>query len=407
MSRVGELQFGAGSVEALAGLLASRNWRQITLIVSRSAYFGADFRNGFEKSLRDAGVGWRVYRYDRMPGDQENLETAEAEYSEATPAVVDAIRERESGFESRGEHSSVIVAIGGGSAVDTGKALSAALRHEGSIRDYLEGVGTREPTGAKVPFVAVPTTAGTGSEATKNAVLSEPGDPGYKKSLRHEAFVPDLAVVDPLLQTGCPAGVTAASGLDAICQLLEAYLSTEASPLTDALALDGLAAAGRSFARAVERGESDVDARAGMAYAAYLSGRCLANAGLGVVHGLAGPAGAHSAVPHGVFCGLLLPRAIEMLVERLVRSRDGVASLAKLATAGRVLAARGAGSMEANIQLLLDRLVEFRKVAELPGLRSYDFTGETVQLVAAEGNSKASPVKLDEAERAQLLESSL
>ena len=406
MSAAPELHFGAGSAESLHKLIRDRGWRSVLLVISRSALVQPEIQRGLLAALDSAGISHRTYRYDRAPDGLDPFTAPRGPYREPAPAVVDAIAEiehperAESGNWASAE---AVVAIGGGSALDTGKALSAALKHPHPISHYLEGVGTEKPTGAKIPFVAVPTTAGTGTEATKNAVLSEVGVDGFKKSLRHERFIPDIAVVDPLLQMLCPPEVTAASGMDAIAQLLEAYISTGANPLTDALALDGLASAGRSFIRVVERGESDVDARAGMAYAAYLSGLCLANAGLGVVHGLAGPAGAHSAAPHGAFCGILLAPASEMLVERLVRRRDSAGTLGKLADAGRVLTGCGAASTEAHIQMLLDRLSEFARIGRLSGLHSYGFTESVVRQVAREGDSKSCPVSFDESERAELL----
>ncbi|MEE8440109.1 MAG: iron-containing alcohol dehydrogenase [Spirochaetia bacterium] len=410
MSAAPELHFGAGSAEALHELIRDRGWRSVLLVISRSAFVQPEIRRGLPAALDSAGISYRTYRHDRTPDGLDPFTAPRGPYREPTPTVVDAIAELE-----RSEHAGsgawapaeAVVAVGGGSVLDTGKALSAALKHPRPISEYLEGVGTEEPTGEKIPFVAVPTTAGTGTEATKNAVLSEVGKDGFKKSLRHDRFIPDIAVVDPLLQMLCPPLVTAAGGMDAIAQLLEAYISTSANPLTDALALDGLASAGRSFICAVERGESDVDARAGMAYAAYLSGRCLANAGLGVVHGLAGPAGAHTDAPHGAFCGILLAPATEMLVERLVRRRDSARTLGKLAAAGRVLTGHGAASTEVHIEMLLDRLSEFARVGGLPGLHSYGFTESLVRQVAREGNSKSCPVTFDEADRTELLERSL
>jgi alcohol dehydrogenase len=411
MSAAPELYFGAGSVESIHLLLQARGWRSVVLVISRGAFAQTEVRHGLLDALDSVGITHRVYRYDRLPDGLDPFSAPRGPYGEATSAVVDAIAdiERSEFAESSGTtpggpaRAEAILAIGGGSALDTGKALSAALTTPHSVADYLEGIGTRDHTGDKVPFVAVPTTAGTGTEATKNAVLSEVGPVGYKKSLRHDRFIPDVAVIDPLLQTSCPRDVTAASGMDAIAQLLEAHVSTGANPLTDALALDGLAAAGRSYTRAVERGESDVDARAGMAYAAYLSGRCLANAGLGVVHGLAGPAGAYSAVPHGTFCGILVAPATEMLVERLASRRDSAGTLGKLAAAGRALTGREAATIDENIRMLLDRLREFARVGQLPRLQSYGFNPALIDQVAREGNSKSCPVIFEEPDRVELL----
>ncbi len=169
-----------------------------------------------------------------------------------------------------------VLAIGGGSAVDAGKAISAMLPQSGSVKDFLEGREVRKHDGRKLPFIAVPTSSGTGSEATKNAVLSEVGENGFKSSLRHDNFMPDIAVIDPELMRSCPPGVTAACGLDALTQLLESWVSSKASPITDALALSGLEHVAAGFLRACEDGENDLEARGHMAYAALLSGLTLA-----------------------------------------------------------------------------------------------------------------------------------
>ena len=183
--------------------------------------------------------------------------------------------------------------------MDAGKSISAMLTKTESIKEYLEGIGTKKHDGKKMPFVAVPTTSGTGSEATKNAVISEIGGRGFKKSLRHDNFVPDSVVIDPRLMISCPQNVTAASGMDVFSQLIEGYLSTNSSPMTDALALSGLRYIKEGLLKSYETGD-DIDARGKVAYASYLSGVVLANAGLGTVHGFASPIGGYFDIPHGV-----------------------------------------------------------------------------------------------------------
>lgn len=213
---------------------------------------------------------------------------------EPTTEAVDAIAN-----EYRKTPINVVVAIGGGSVIDCGKAVSAMLTEEGSVCDYLEGVGTKKPTGAKIPFVAVPTTAGTGSEATRNAVLCD-RKAGYKKSLRHDAYVPDVALVDPRLTLSLPPMMTMACGMDAIAQLIESYTSTRVENVTDALALKALTHAKESLLPLGLGESNDVVLREKMSYAALVSGITLSRAGLGAVHGLAGPLGALFQVPHGV-----------------------------------------------------------------------------------------------------------
>jgi alcohol dehydrogenase class IV len=207
----------------------------------------------------------------------------------------------------------LILAIGGGSAIDLAKAVAAMAtnRHGKSVADFLEGVGR----GLKIetpplPVLAMPTTAGTGSEATKNAVISSTNPP-YKKSLRSELMIPRGVLIDPELTVGLPPRVTAHTGMDALTQLIESYLSRRSQPIPQALALEGLARALPAIVTAVDNG-SDRAAREAMAYAAFLSGVALANSGLGFAHGVAAALGIHCRVPHGLACAVMLPTALRV-----------------------------------------------------------------------------------------------
>jgi hypothetical protein len=205
-----------------------------------------------------------------------------------------------------------VVAMGGGAALDLGKAVAALLPSGGDPLDHLEVVGAGRPLAAPpLPCIAVPTTAGTGSEATKNAVIGVP-ERGRKVSLRDDRMVPDLAVIDAALADGTPKAQTLASGLDAVTQLVEPYLSARATAFTDALARPAMAQGLRALVTLMETGE-DAGARDRLAYAAHVSGIALANAGLGVVHGLAGPLGGETGAGHGAICARLLPRALRAL----------------------------------------------------------------------------------------------
>lgn len=299
-------------------------------------------------------------------------------------------------------HCDAVVAVGGGSVIDAAKAIAAGLamaREEDAspfdITDYLEGVGTREPSGATVPLYAVPTTAGTGSEASRNAVISRIGEGGFKKSLRHTRYVPRVAVIDAELHVGCPRDITLASGLDAITQLLEAYLSPESNEVLDALALCGLASAGRSFP-ALLAGEEGVHLREEMACAAYLSGVCLTSAGLGVVHGLASPMGALHDIPHGVVCGLLVAPAMEAALNAPEDHWRRPEVSERIRRAGDAL--------QVN-----DGLVEWLyRVAEgLPRLGSFGFTREDIPRLAGGSPLKNNPVTLAEDQVAALVEAVL
>ena len=202
-----------------------------------------------------------------------------------------------------------VLAIGGGSALDLGKATAAMATNEGSVRDYLEGIGTgRQLVRPALPLLAIPTTAGTGSEATRNAVISCP-DPPAKKSLRSDELMPRLVIVDPELTASLPRAVTVHSGMDAITQLIESFVSRRARPVPRALAVDGLRRALPAIVEAADNPQSR-PAREAMAHAALLSGIALANSGLGLAHAVAAALGIHCGTPHGLACAVMLPIAL-------------------------------------------------------------------------------------------------
>ncbi len=290
----------------------------------------------------------------------------------------------------------VVIAIGGGSVLDAGKAVSAMLGKTQSVVNYLEGVGNEAHDGSKIPFIALPTTAGTGSEATKNAVLSKPGRDGYKKSLRHNNFVPDIALIDPALSIACPAPVTAACGMDAFTQLLESYVSTNSSPMTDALALSGLRMIKDNLIPAVSSGADNLKIRSAMSYAALLSGITLANAGLGIVHGLASPLGSYSDIPHGVACGTLVGAATKINIEKLWQSgQSGLYALGKHAEIGKLLSADKCQGSEACCDFLVNKIEEWIDVLVVPKLSAFGFKADDVDRIVAETGIKNNPVQLE------------
>ncbi len=374
------LLFGAGCVEELPGIAAGLG--QTVLLVT-----GAHSYQGGAWDAVTAGL------------EREGLRSFHVTIAgEPSPECIDGAvaKHRPHGID-------VVVAWGGGSVVDAGKAISAMLCADGSVSDYLEGVGTRRPTGEKVPFVAVPTTAGTGSEATKNTVISRVGKDGFKKSLRHDAYVPDIALLDPCLMRECPPHVTAACGMDAFTQLLEAYASTKASPLTDTLALSGLEHVGASLMRAYRDGEADIDARAGMAYAAYLSGVTLANAGLGLVHGLASPIGGFFDVPHGVVCGTLMGAVAEANIRTLQDQDDGHPALRKYARAARAVTGTEYAGIAEACDALLRTIHEFTETLEIAKLGAYGITEADLDRIVEGSGNKNNPVAFGPAEIRRIL----
>jgi alcohol dehydrogenase class IV len=210
----------------------------------------------------------------------------------------------------------VIIGIGGGSAIDTGKAVSALITNGGELLDYLEVIGRGKPiTKPTIPFIAVPTTAGTGTEVTKNAVIKS-NEHSVKVSLRSPFMLPDIAILDPLLTYSMPKEVTASTGLDAFTQVMEPYVSIKANMLTDAICKEGIKRISRSLLKAFNN-PTDAKAREDMCIGSLFGGIALANAKLGAVHGFAGPMGGMIGVPHGVVCGILLPYVIKANIKAL------------------------------------------------------------------------------------------
>ena len=303
-----------------------------------------------------------------------------------------------------------VVAIGGGSPVDAAKAMAGLLPSGDSVMEYLEGVGNGKAyTGPSTPFIAMPTTAGTGGETSKNAVLSVIGENGYKKSFRHEILVPRHIILDPELTLSCPSSVTAACGMDAFTQLLESYLSKNASPMTDALALGGIARAARALPVAVEQGDN-LEARAAMLYASSTSGLTLANAGLGSVHGLASPIGAYFPMPHGEVCGSLLFEAARLNIEAMQSREPDNSGLFKYAEAGRIMANDHAMNDVAARQYLLNTLQSWTSRFSMPLLSAYGVTDADIPKLianASPGGMAANPIVLSDEEISGLIHSRL
>ncbi len=279
----------------------------------------------------------------------------------------------------------VVVGIGGGSAIDAGKAIAALATNSGDPLDYLEVVGRGLPlAAAPLPYVAIPTTAGTGAEATRNAVLSVP-DHRVKASLRSSLMLPRVAIVDPELTCDLPPAVTASTGLDALTQLIEPYLSARANPLTDALCLDGIPRIARSLRRAWENGH-DAGARADMALASLLGGMALANAGLGAVHGLAAPIGGAFHAPHGAVCAALLRHALDANLAALRSRAPGSDALRRADDIGRLLTGQPHAAADAASAWLRETCAELA----IPGLSTYGISAADVPAIAEQASHSSS-----------------
>jgi alcohol dehydrogenase class IV len=296
----------------------------------------------------------------------------------------------------------VVVSIGGGSVIDCGKAVSAMLAEKDSVKDYLEDVGNQKPSGAKIPFIAVPTTAGTGSEATKNAVICDRKE-SYKKSLRHNAYMPDVAIVDPEMTLTLPRHITIACGLDAISQLIESYTSTKADISLDSLALKALSGASESLLPLAAGESNDISLREKMSYAALVSGITLSHSGLGAVHGMAGPMGGLFPVPHGVACGKLLFPIMTFVIKKIIDEKN-VSVQKRFADIGKLLTGDSGQGDVFYCKQFLSVLDKWTRTLKIPQLSCFGMTASNMEKIISFADSKNSPAILSKKEMKVILE---
>ncbi|WP_334186859.1 iron-containing alcohol dehydrogenase [Noviherbaspirillum sp.] len=386
VARLPEIRFGDGRAADIPDT-AARFGARALLVTGGRSFLSTPHWPALQEGLQKRGVSWERMQVDGEP----------------SPDMVDqAVRRfRDTGI-------SVVVGIGGGSVLDAAKAIAGLLPGGDSVMDYLEGVGRGKTyEGPSLPFIAVPTTAGTGSEATRNAVLSVQGNDGFKKSFRHDALVAQVAIVDPALLESCPPSLIAANGMDAFTQLLESYVSTNASPFTDALACSGLQAFRNGFWQAWEEQHPQRrDGLARIAYASLMSGITLAQAGLGSVHGLASPLGAYYPMPHGVVCGTLVAEATATNIHAL-RARDPQSpALKKYAGVARLLSESAEPDDHAACDALIDLLRIWTEQLRLPRLNAFGMRHDDLPKVVANsrgGSMRTNPIVLNDGELTQLL----
>ncbi len=386
VGRLPRIVFGSGARSAIAGEVRALGTRAVAVTRRWSDPTGRDLWRGIVAELEAAGVA---------------LETVTVG-DEPSPDLVDAAVAA-----CKARNIEVVVGVGGGSALDAAKAIAGLLIPGNSVMDHLEGVGRGIPyAGPAVPFVAVPTTAGTGSEATKNAVLSRRGPGGFKKSFRDDALVARVAIVDPDFLAGCPPELLAANGMDAFTQLLEALVSPRGSPFTEALAWSGLEAFRDGFFAALD---GHAKGRERLAYASLMSGIVLAQAGLGSVHGLASPLGAMFPIPHGILCGTLLAEATAVNIRALRERAPDSPALVRYDRAGRLLCADPHASEDA-LEALVATLQAWTGRLALPKLSAYGMTAGDIPEVVRQsgGNSmKTNPLVLTDDEIARILRARL
>ncbi|MDP1653782.1 MAG: iron-containing alcohol dehydrogenase [Rhodocyclaceae bacterium] len=385
IARLPRIEFGSGALKKLPDIAAAYGKRLLIVTGARS-FLESPHAPWLFEALRQRNCDWEIVRIAVEPAPT---------FVDATVAAL------------RRENFDAVIGIGGGSALDAAKAIAGLLKPGNSVLDHLEGVGPELPyRGPATPFIAVPTTAGTGSEATKNAVLSLEGR--FKKSFRDDQLVAEWAIVDPDLLGTCPPQLIAADGMDAFTQLLESFVSTRANPMTDALARSGIMAVKDALLPLYAA--QSAQAREKMAYAALLSGICLAQTGLGSVHGLASPLGAFFPIPHGVACGTLVATATAVNIEALKQRDPDSPALPKYAEIGRRFAMqKGLNGDEART-FLVATLRQWETTLALPRLSACRIASADFPRIVADsrGSSmKTNPVVLTDAEIATILETRL
>jgi alcohol dehydrogenase class IV len=370
-SRLPKIYFKSGIISELSSV-SSQFGNNAVIVTGKKSFIGSKYAETVFNDFKKRGFDYTVISVPGEPSPEE---------------IDDAVKEL------RDENFKVIISIGGGSVIDAGKAISAMMGIPDSIIDYLEVVGNKEHPGTKLPFIAVPTTSGTGSEATKNAVISRTGENGFKRSLRHDNFVPDIAMIDPELTLDCPKEITAASGMDCFTQLTEAYVSVKANQYTDALAFEGLKEIKLSLLASFLDGKN-IEARAGMSFAALTSGICLANAGLGAVHGFASSIGGMYDIPHGLVCGTLMASGNEINVRELRRKADNLTALKKYAVLGELFSDLKGKSDDYYIDSFIRFLHNLTAHLNLPGLSQFGVQEKDLELICRNTEIKNNPVKL-------------
>jgi alcohol dehydrogenase class IV len=376
----GRIAFGSGSATSLGERAAHFGKRALLVTGKNQQRFSA-----LRSMLEAAGV------------DLAGLSVA------GEPRVEDALAAVQLGHQREVE---LVIAIGGGSAIDLGKAAAALLANGDDPYEFLEVVGRGKPLRRPaLPLLAVPTTAGTGAEVTKNAVLAS-SKHRVKASLRHDSMLPAIALVDPELTLSMPASVTAATGLDAITQCLEPFVSCQHNPLTDAIALEGLRRGARSLAKAFRDG-SQLAVREDMALCSLFGGLALANAKLGAVHGFAAPIGGQFEAPHGAVCARLLPLVMQTNVRALRARQPDSPILGRYDVVAQTLTGNAQAKSDDGIAFVTELAAELA----VPGLGSYGITSadvpELVKKAAAASSMKGNPLTLTSAELSEILERAL
>jgi alcohol dehydrogenase class IV len=376
----GRILFGNGRAREAGGLAAELGARAFVVTGGSARHAGP-----LLASLAEQGISYVIFRVS----------------SEPTTHLV-----REGVSEAREAGCDCVIGLGGGSSIDAAKAIAALLVNGGDPLDYLEVIGRGMPLARpSAAWMAMPTTAGTGAEVTRNAVLASP-EHGVKVSLRSPMMLPRVALIDPALTYSMPSGTTASTGLDALTQLIEPYVSNRANPMTDGLCREGMARAARSLRRACDKGD-DVAAREDMALASLFGGLALGNAGLGAAHGFAAPVGGAFDAPHGALCAAFLPHVMCVNLHALLERQPDSPSLGRYREIAQILTGHGDAEAADGVRWVEELCADLG----VPTLATYgigpgDFP-VLVQKAAAASSMKANPITLTPEELVEILERAL
>ena len=387
-ARIPPIHCGMGTLQEITAWLRSRHAQSVLLLTGRSSLEAMGQLGEVKRLIDEAGTKHAHVICAGEPSTEQVDHITQQWFGQGVDAVI---------------------GIGGGSVIDFGKAIAAMLPHGNSVLDHLEGVGRGQVhSGITLPFLAIPTTSGTGGEVSKNAVLSHVGPDGFKKSLRHDNFVPNAVILDGALLTGAPSDVSAACGMDAFTQLLEPFLSSMASPLSDAIVWSGLQHLVPNLRLACGEGAADPQVRLSMAYGALCSGIGLANAGLGIVHGLAGPIGGWFPIPHGVICGTLMAVAQQQYWRALQQRDPHHPAVERMASVGRLMPG-GSNLTEHTdaVDHFTETLLDWVDELKLPRLGDYGVSAADLDRIVEAASNRNNPIALTPAEIKALLKARL
>ncbi len=377
-STANRIIFGAGKISSLSEIIGGQ-YRKKVLIIKGKEYPDP---GPLFSICEDAKVKWNYFNVGKEP-DIETINQA-----------VNLGREKECEF---------VIGFGGGSVIDTGKATAALLNNQGSLLDYLEVVGKGKPLkNPSKPYIAIPTTAGTGSEVTRNAVISVP-DKKAKVSMRNVFLIPEVAIVDPELTYGIPRTITAVTGMDAFTQVIEPYVSRYSNSIVDIFCKNAIPKAASYLMRAWEDG-NDYEARENISWVSLMGGLALANAKLGAVHGLAGPIGGMFRAPHGAICAALLPSVMLVNVETLSTRGSDLEKISRFEDIARWVTGRENATINEGIEWLssLCKNMEIPRLSEL-GIKKEHFP-TIIQKSKKSSSMKGNPIQLTEQEIENILE---